>query len=285
MSEKTTHNETEAAHGTGHHLEHKETLYSEAVFRVGDFPVTNSLLNSWMTVILVVILALLVRKGLKTVPGKIQSVFEIVFEKFLELFDSITHSREKTMKLAPISLSFFFFILLNNWLGILPGVGSIGRIVSEEGHQAFVPLFRGGTADLNTTMAIAIIAVVASHILGVVSLGLWYHFNKFVNLNSLIEIPRKFRSDPTIIIVNPIKMFVGLIEIIGEVAKVASLSFRLFGNIFAGEVLLASMAAIMAFALPIPFIFMEFFIGIIQALIFAILVFIYLNIHITKEEH
>ncbi len=204
---------------------------------------------------------------------------------FLNLFDGVTGDRSKSLKFAPLVLAFFFFILLNNWLGILPGVGSIGQIVGEGGHEIFVPYFRGGTADLNTTLALAIIGVVLSHIFGIMSLGLWHHFNKFINLKALLEIPKKIRREPTIILINPIKAFVGLIEIVGEAAKVASLSFRLFGNIFAGEVLLASMSAILAFGVPIPFMFLEIIVGLIQALIFAILILIYLNINTAQEEH
>ena len=122
---------------------------------------------------------------------------------------------------------------------MLPGVGSIGQVVAENGEKVFVPYFRGGTADLNTTLALAIFGVVASHIFGVMALGGWHYLNKFINIKALLEIPKKFFKDPTILIVNPIKVFVGVIEIVGEAAKVASLSLRLFGNIFAGEVLLA----------------------------------------------
>ena len=92
-------------------------------------------------------------------------------------------------------------------------------------------------------------------------------------------------KDPAVILINPIKAFVGIVEIIGEVAKIASLSFRLFGNIFAGEVLLASMSAILAFGIPIPFMFLEVIVGLIQALIFSVLVLIYLSISTTAEEH
>ena len=109
--------------------------------------------------------------------------------------------------------------------------------------------------------------------------------NKFINFKALIEIPKKVFKDPTILIVNPIKIFVGFIEIISELAKVASLSFRLFGNVFAGEVLLASMSAILAFGLPLPFLFLEILVGLIQALIFAMLILTYLTINTTKEEH
>ncbi|MCG2698132.1 F0F1 ATP synthase subunit A, partial [Candidatus Parcubacteria bacterium] len=105
------------------------------------------------------------------------------------------------------------------------------------------------------------------------------------NIKAFLEIPKKIRKDPSVLIVNPIKAFVGLIEIIGEAAKVASLSFRLFGNIFAGEVLLASMSAILAFGLPIPFMFLEIIVGLIQALIFAMLILAYLTMNTSAEEH
>ncbi len=155
----------------------------------------------------------------------------------------------------------------------------------HEGHEMFVPLLRGGTADLNTTLALALFAVIASNVFGFFVVGIWRHFNKYVNIKALAEIPLKIKKEPTIAFVNPIKFFVGIIEIIGEVAKVASLSFRLFGNIFAGEVLLASMAVLFAFVLPIPFIFLEVIVGMIQALIFAMLMLVYFSIASTAEEH
>lgn len=264
---------------------HENTLFAEPIFHVGNFPITNSLVNSWIVVLIIIIASLSLRKKVKLVPTGLQNAMEAVIEYFLEVFDSITGSREKSQKFFPFVFSFFIFILLSNWMGLLPGIGSIGQIVSEHGEQVFIPYLRGGTADLNTTLALAIIAVVASHILGVLALGAWNHFNKFINIKALLEIPSKIKKDPAIILVNPVKVFVGLIEIIGEFAKVASLSFRLFGNIFAGEVLLASMSAILAFGLPIPFMFMEVLVGGIQALIFAILVLAYLSMSTTAEEH
>ena len=266
-------------------IKHEHTLYSEPIAHLGTFTITNSLLNSWLTVILVICLALAIRRRIALIPTGLQNFFESIIELFLGLFDSVTGSREKSTQLAPFVLAFFFFILINNWLGILPGIGSIGMIVTEHGEKAFVPFFRGGTADLNTTLALATIGVVASHIFGVMMVGAWKHLNKFVNIQALLDIPKKILKDPTIILVNPIKIFVGLIEIVGEAAKVASLSFRLFGNIFAGEVLLASMSVILAFGVPIPFMFLEIIVGLIQALIFAMLILIYLSSNSTAEEH
>jgi len=218
------------------------------------------------------------------VPKGLQNVSEVVVDGALNLADSVTGDRQKSMKIFPIVFAIFAFVLLNNWLGLLPGIGSIGFIEGAEGHSVFVPYFRGGTADLNATLALALIAVICSNVFGIFTVGLWKYFNKFVNLKSLAEIPKKILKDPAIIIVNPIKFFVGIIEIIGEVAKVASLSFRLFGNIFAGEVLLSSIAAILAFGLPIPFMFLEVLVGIIQGLIFAMLTTVYFSIAMTDEH-
>jgi F-type H+-transporting ATPase subunit a len=264
---------------------HEHTLFAEPIFHVGNFTVTNSLFTSWIALFIIIIVALAFRFSLKQIPGKLQNVFEMAIEYFLGIFDAVTGSRERSKKFAPFVLAFFFLILINNWLGIIPGVGSIGRNMTEEGHQVFVPFLRGGTADLNTTLALATLAVVASHIFGVVAVGAWTYLNKFINIKAFLEIPKKVMKDPSVLLVNPIKAFVGLVEIIGEVAKIASLSFRLFGNIFAGEVLLASMSAILAFAIPIPFLFLEVIVGLIQALIFAILVLIYVSISTSAEEH
>lgn len=264
---------------------HKNTLFAEPIFHIGSFPVTNSLMTSWVVVIIILVVSVFIKKKVALVPKGTQNAFEMVVETFLNTFDSITGSRKKSLKFFPIVFAFFIFILLSNWLGILPGVGSIGQVVSEHGEKIFIPYIRGGTADLNTTLALATIGVVASHILGVFSVGIWNHLNKFINLKTIAEIPGHVLKDPTVLMVNPIKVFVGLLEIIGELAKVASLSFRLFGNIFAGEVLLASMSAILAFGLPIPFLFLEVMVGLIQALIFAMLVLTYFTILTSAEEH
>lgn len=266
-------------------VSHDHTLFAEPVFNIGNFTVTNSLINSWAVVIIVLLIGLALKGKVREMPGKFQNMVEMVVDGLLDIFDGVTADRKKSMKFFPLAFSFFLFILINNWLGLLPGIGSIGGYGIVDGHKVFIPLFRGGTADLNTTLALAIIGVVASHIFGVMAIGAWNYFNKFINIKAFLEIPKKIVKDPTIIIVNPIKAFVGLIEIIGEVAKVASLSFRLFGNIFAGEVLLASMAAILAWGLPIPFMFLEIIVGLIQALIFMMLILAYLTMSTSEEEH
>lgn len=281
-SEEVTEIETIQANSE---IKTENTLFSEQVFKINDFPITNSLLNTWLVVFAVVIFGLFFKSKIKMVPRGIQNVVEAGVEMLLDIFDSVTGSREKTLKYFPFVLSFFVFILLNNWLGLLPGVGSIGQVADYHGEKLFIPFFRGGTADLNTTLALATIGVVFSHIFSVMAIGAWKYFNKFINIKALLEIPKKALKEPAVLIVNPIKIFVGFIEIIGEAAKVASLSFRLFGNIFAGEVLLAAMAAIFAFVLPIPFMFLEVIVGLIQAFIFAVLILAYITMNTAEEEH
>ncbi len=262
-------------------IKHEVTLGAEPIIHVGNFPITNSLLNTWLVVLIVIVFTAVLRTRLRLVPRGLQNIFEIVVEGALKMCDNVTNDRKKSEKVFPIVFTFFIFILLNNWLGLLPGIGSIGFVE----HNTFVPFFRGGTADLNTTLALALISVIGANIFGMMTVGILKHANKFVNLKTFWEIPKHIRKDFSVIVVNPIKFFVGLIEIIGEIAKVASLSFRLFGNIFAGEVLLSTLAVISAYGLPIPFMFLELIVGVVQALIFAMLSLVYYSIASTADEH
>ena len=261
------------------------TLFAEPLGHIGSFVITNSLVSSWIVVAILVIFLVAAGKKVKNIPRGLQNIFELFLEKALEMADSVTGSRKKSEKFLPISLALFLFILFNNWLGLLPGMGTIGFNEMNGGQKVFIPLFRGGTADINTTLALALFAVVASHMMGIVMIGLWNYFNKFVNIKLLLEIPTKIKKDFTVVLVNPIKVFVGLVEIISELAKVASLTFRLFGNIFAGEVLLFSMMALFAYLLPLPFMFLELIVDIIQALIFSILALVYMTIATAEHEH
>ncbi len=294
-TEVHTTTETELEHGAapeGEHAEggvsHEITLFAEPVFHFKDFVVTNALLTSWVVVGIIILISLALRYVIRDVPNKLQNLFEIILESALDLCDQVTNSRALSMRIFPIAISAFFFILLNNWLGIFP-LGGFGLIENGAHGPAFIPYLRGGTADINTTIALAVMAVIGANIFGVFSVGIWKTFNKYVNLKALGGIFTKIRKDPTVIIVAPITFFVGLIEIIGEFAKIASLSFRLFGNVFAGEVLLASMAALIAYIVPVPFLFLEILVGVIQALIFATLLVVYFTIsasdHDEHEEH
>ena len=265
-------------------IAHNITLFAEPIFHSGSFTITNALLTSWFAVFVIIIVSLILRSQLREVPGKVQNIFEVVVDGALDLCDQVTGSRKISIQVFPFAISAFFFILINNWLGLIP-VGGFGILERGSEGLSFVPFLRGGTADINTTIAMAIMAVLGANIFGIFSIGLWKTFNKYVNLKALGEIFTKIKKEPTVIIVAPITFFVGIIEIISEFAKLASLSFRLFGNVFAGEVLLASMAALVAYIVPVPFLFLEIMVGVIQALIFSILLVVYFTISATDHEH
>jgi F-type H+-transporting ATPase subunit a len=265
----------------GHGFSHEAALFAEPIVHVGGFPITNALITSWAAVLIIVALAVAIRMSIKTIPGKLQHAFEIFIEGALSIGDQVTNSRKITERVFPIAASIFFFVLINNWLGIFP-LTSFGIIE----HNAFIPFIRSGTADINTTVALAVISVIGANIFGIVAIGGWKMFNKYINVMSLVNAIKKIKKEPTALVVAPVQLFVGLIEIIGEIAKVASLSFRLFGNVFAGEVLLASIAGIMAYGAPVPFLFLEIMVGFVQAFIFGMLTIVYFTIAASDhDEH
>jgi F-type H+-transporting ATPase subunit a len=275
---------TEIQEAHSEEVAHVVTLYAEPIIHFKYFTVTNALATSWVVVIIITILAIILNRKIKEIPGKIQNLFEIIVEGALSLCDQVTNSRDLSMRIFPIAISAFLFILINNWLGISP-FGGFGLLEDGDHGLAFIPFLRGGTADINTTIALAVIAVLGANIFGVLSIGIWKTVNKYINLKAIGGIFTTIRKDPTVIIVAPITFFVGLIEIAGEFAKVASLSFRLFGNILAGEVLLASISALLSFVAPIPFFFLEILVGVVQALIFSILLVVYFTVAASDHDH
>lgn len=266
-------------------ISHESTLYAEPIGHIGGFPVTNSLFTTWIVVVIVLIMSIVIKIKTKLIPKGIQNAFEMVIEGAMGLADQVTGSKKITAKVFPLAFAIFIFVLINNWLGLLP-LGGFGLIETTEHGKAFIPFIRSGTADINTTLALGIMSVIGANIFGIFSIGIWKMFNKYVNLKAFGEMVRKVRREPAILISAPIMFFVGILELIGEFAKIASLSFRLFGNVFAGEVLLMSMSAILAYGLPLPFMALEIFVGFIQAFIFSILTLVYFTIAAQDhEEH
>ncbi|MEY2671762.1 MAG: hypothetical protein RL687_179 [Candidatus Parcubacteria bacterium] len=269
------------AHAAGG-VAHVPTLYAEPIAHIGSFTVTNALFTSFLVVLVFIILSIVIRLSIKQIPKGIQNLFELLIEGAESFSDQVTGDRKITNKAFPIVFTVFMIVLLNNWIGLLP-VGGMGLLHLTEHGQAFVPLIRSGTADVNGTLPLAILSVIGANIFGIISIGLFKTFNKYINLKAVGGIFKKIRKEPTVLMTAPIMFAVGILELIGEFAKVASLSFRLFGNVFAGEVLLASMGAIIAYLLPTPFLILEIFVGVIQAFIFAILTLVYYTI--ASQDH
>lgn len=275
---------TEISHEAGAEISHEVTLYAEPIAHVGNFTITNSLFTTWIVVIVVLIISLVIKLKAKLVPRGFQNFFEFIIEGAMDLADQVTGDKKITARVFPLAFTIFLFVLISNWMGILP-LGGFGLIEVGEHGKAFIPFIRSGTADINTTLALGLVAVIGSNVFGIISIGLWKMFNKYVNIKALGDMVVKIKKEPTLLISAPIMVFVGLLELVGEFAKIASLSFRLFGNVFAGEVLLMSMSALLAYILPLPFLGLELFVGAIQAFIFAVLTLVYFTIAAQDHDH
>jgi len=239
------------------------SLKAQELFSIGSFGVTNSLFLTFFVSCILISVALAVRRKITIIPGNLQSGAEMGMEWFLDLMGTTLGSMQKAEKYFPLVATIFIFILVSNLLGIFPGVGSI--ILGSHGRE--VPLLRSPAADLNFTLAFAVISVIITNVLGIMAVGFFPHISKFLNFK------------------NPIAFFIGLLEIVSESAKVISLSFRLFGNVFAGEVLLIIIFSLVPYFIPLPFLFLELFVGLIQAFLFAMLTLVSISLHTTAEEH
>lgn len=312
------------------------SISAETIYEIGGFQVSNSIFTGVIVSILLIAFVFLYSGNIKNSKkiSRLQALLELVIEGIYNLTKDIA-GEKKAREFFPMIATAIIFILVNNWFGLLPGVGTVGVIKGEESHAAIsvpavsaantsnpattsadqeaavaddhavesvattdqevdhaadaaeteeshaaaddngesdehhgptiVPIFRAATADLNTTLALALISVTFTQFYGFKYLGAGY-LTKFFNFKQ-----------------GPIFTFVGLLELVSEFAKIISFAFRLFGNIFAGEVLLAVIAFLIPALAPIPFIGLEIFVGFVQALVFAMLTLVFTNM--ATESH
>lgn len=243
------------------------SIAAEKLFSIGPFDITNAHLYGWITAIAIGWMLTRVARnaGVKSRGGFTQYV-ELGAQFVVGLLESNLGSRKKAYKYAPIFASFFFFILINNWFGLLPGVGPAIEVNG-------IPAFRPFTADLNGTLALAVVGIVVVQALAIKESGGMEHLKHYFGGN--------FK--------NPINIFVGVLEMFGELTRVISLSLRLFFNILIGEILISIFTFLGKVGAPIttlPFIVMELFVGLVQAYIFTMLIITYLGIATAHgEEH
>lgn len=243
-------------------MEHEIALAPEVITHIGNFPVTNTLLVAWITMAILIVISFFVTRKVSMIPGRIQNLFEMIIDTGWTTTADLAHSKSKVF--FPIVMTFFIFIFAANILGLFPGFGTIGIWENHDGHQVFVPILRSMNSDLNMTLSLAIVSAVATHYFAVKYLGWKDYLGKWVSLN-------------------PIFLFVGILELISEFTKVISLSFRLFGNIFAGEVVLTTVSGMLAFVAPLPFYFLEIIVAFVQAAVFMMLTLVFMVI--LSEKH
>ena len=248
----------------------------ETIAVFGSFPITNTVIHTLFVDTLLFGTSLYISKKIKLIPSFFQNSIETIMETFYNLVESIAHAN--TTFIFPFVMSFFLFILIANLTSLLPGFGSIGiykehmaneKTTLQEKEKTpkkeLIPILRGATSDLNVTFALALISVVATHGLSIRLTGIKDYIGRYISLN-------------------PINLFVGILEIAAEITKIVSLSFRLFGNIYAGEVALSTVSNLFAFLFPLPFLFLENIVGVVQALVFAILTLVFMSIMTTPHH-
>ena len=237
-------------------------LKAEQLGSVFGFPITNSLIMAWIVMALLIGFAYFFGRSLSLVPGRLQAGVEWAFEGSLVYMTEVLESKALAQRFFPLVASIFLFIAVINEVEFFPGVGSLGLVHSSE----FLPFLRASTTDLNFTLALALIAFFPIEVTGITMLGISTYARKYVNLKS------------------PIGFAVGLIELVSNLGRLISFSFRLFGNIFAGEVLIMVASYFVPYILPAPLMGFEMFIGLVQALVFAMLTLFFIKLAIAEPE-
>lgn len=247
------------------------SIAAEKLFSLGWLPVTNALLIGVIVSAFLIFLITRSTRNLSLVPRGVQNVLEIIFEALLELVESVTQDKKQARQFFPLIATIFLFVLISNWAGLLPGLGTVGLTHGEGSHATIIPFLRSTSADLNFTLALSLITVITVQFTGIAALG-------------IVKYGKKFFISP---FHKPygIGTAVGILELVSEVGKIISFTFRLFGNVFAGEVLLTVMLHLVPYFLPLPFMFLEVFVGFIQAVVFAMLTLVFLKMATIEPEH
>ena len=279
------------------------TLEAEKVFAILGIYITNSMIATWLTMLILIVISILAARKTELVPTGLQNVVETVLEMF---YNGVAKARagEQARLFFPLSATIFFFILLSNWLGaILPGFGSVGLLEHHHGEEVLVPFLRSANTDLNTTLALALFSVLGTQVYGIKVQGFFRYAGRFIRVGGFVDFfkglaglrSRKgaLKTLLKTLMHAVIDAFIGMLEIFDELTKLLSFSFRLFGNIFAGEVLLIVIAtlffqifknlALIIYPASLIFVALEIFVGFIQAFIFATLTLVFLRIATTHH--
>jgi len=249
-------------------------IKAEELFAIGPLIVTNSMVGVLLASLVLLLAAWWFTRRSGIVPSRVQSLVELPIEFLAGVVRGTGGKRWR--QFAPLIFGIFLYVLVANWLSLLPGVGTIGLAEEVEGDKIFVPFVRAGAADLNFTLGLALISFVAFIAFGLRANGLRGYLKELLIAEPAYMTP----------LLTPI-------HLISELSRVISLSMRLFGNVFAGEVLLATMLALttatvlilpLAFVVPGVFLGLELLFGLVQALVFALLSMTYITLAIAEHR-
>jgi F-type H+-transporting ATPase subunit a len=239
-------------------------IEAETLFEIGPLSFTNSMVGALLATAVLLLAAWYITRRSSLVPGRLQSALELPVELMTGI---VAGSSSRWRGYIALVLGFFLMILVANWIGLLPGVGTIGIThIDEAGHEAIIPIVRPASADLNFTLGLAIVAFIMFVYWGIRANGAGGYLKELLG-EPLYMAPLMFP-----------------INLISEFSRLISLSMRLFGNVFAGEVLLATMIALAPILVPAVFLGLEALFGFVQALVFALLAMTYIGTAIAEHH-
>lgn len=255
------------------------------LFSVGgfDFRITNTVLATWISMAILVVLAFLVTRNLKPVPGKLQSLLEDAVERLLNFVEGVA-GKENGRRFFALVATIFLFVLINAWTSLIPGYGSI--TIGPEGVE---PLLRGANTDINFPLALALISFVCVEYWGMKTLRPGHYLSRFLRFGGLRHglgnlLRGRLKQGIVGLVMGAIDVYTGLLEGLSEIVRILSFTLRLFGNMTAGEVLLLMSAYLFTIgAANVVFYGLEVFLGFVQALIFAGLTLIFATMAVTPH--
>ncbi|MFQ5826919.1 MAG: F0F1 ATP synthase subunit A [Dehalococcoidia bacterium] len=244
-------------------------LPTETVFHLLGFPVSNTILAAWITMLMLIGLFFAATRKMKLVPRGLQNFMEFIVEALLNFVEGVA-GRENGRRFFPVVATIFLFVAFNAWLSLVPGFGSI--LIGEGEHRAH--LLRGANTDINLPLALALMSFIFVEYWGITSVGFLRYIQKFINVRNL------FRGR---LFTGAIDVFVGALETLSEFIRIVSFTFRLFGNMTAGEILLLIMFFLVPWVVALPFYGLEMMVGFVQALIFSGLTLVFATLAVAAH--
>jgi F-type H+-transporting ATPase subunit a len=262
------------------------SLAPGVIANIGAFPITNTMLTVWITVIILLIVSYLAFRKPKIVPSGLQKVMEFVYNALLDFCISVA-GEKNGRRFFPFVATIFLFVITNAYLGLLPFYGDALWILGANGHH--VPLLRAANTDINVPLALALFSWISIETFGLRANGFGRYMQKFLNFHRLGVgfgklFKGKIKSALGDILFGAIDVFVGLLEGVSEFIRILSFTFRLFGNMTAGEVLILVVAFLAPLVLGLAVYGLEAFVGFIQALIFGGLTLVWMAMAVEKHE-
>jgi F-type H+-transporting ATPase subunit a len=255
-----------------------------------DLPITNTMIAAWLTIIVLGILSYFATRKMKLVPRGLQNIMEVIIEALIGFVESIA-GKDNGRKFFPIVATIFIFVIVNAWLALFPGFMSIGIWEGHGEEQVLVPFLRGANTDVNFPLALALVSFIFVEYWGFKAHGFTSYMGKFVNFRKYFGgwgkvLRGQVGSGMGMLFTGIIDIFVGFVELLSELIRIVSFTFRLFGNMTAGEILVFSMMFLIPWVAAVPFYGLELFIGFVQALIFCGLTVVFLVMAVAPhEEH